>query len=463
MGTMNNFSQRVVVRWFVGLMIAGAGSRGWGADRPPASDQPWPVAAASYDEPDSAGRPNGVRAKTVPVTKGRAPANPVVASKTAKSVRPAASPASRTYVPQQPVGSGIRAAKYAQPAGKVRRTSGYVPLHEHSERIVGDDHYSADEVFEEVPGEIVVEESDGGHPLYVPETEAEMFFDDDCDACGGCGNCVDCCLIPCPPWGSLQAWVGTVGFTGPLNVGGTASFGFQEGINFGSRLPWGILPEIGWQVGVRFTQSDLSGSNLTDTNRNQTFLTAGLFRRVDQGLQFGVAFDLLQENWYGQADLTQVRGELAWVYRARTEYGVWWAVGGRERAPVANVPSSPGVDAALNAIWQPTDLYAGYIRRYFGTCDHGQARVFAGGSGAGDGLLGADAMLPMTDRWSFQAGFTYLIPEQSAGNGPDAGYTQESWNLGVSLVWIPGRPSSKNAFRPLMAVADNGSFLVNRR
>lgn len=458
--------QRVGALMVVG-MILGAVRPGIGADRPPVSDEPWPTAEPARVDPERRARPiTNTRDVSVANSKDRAPANPVVASS-----RPAAK---RGAEPVRPVGSGVRPAAYSQAAGQTpakkqapsknqtRRANGFVPLHEHTARLAS--HPSANDVFEEVQEEMIVDETDSGGPLYVPETEAEMFFEEEeCENCGVCGPHDDCCLIPCPPWGSLQAWVGTNGFTGPLNVGGTASFGFQEGLNFGARLPFGLFPELGWQAGVRFTQTDLSGSELTDTTRNQTFFTAGLFRRVNQGLQFGVAVDLLKEDWYGTANLSQVRGELAWVYRGSTEYGIWWASAGRSETPTANVPLTPAVTSALNTNWTPTDIFAGYVRKYFGTCEHGQARMFFGASGSQDGIIGADAMLPMTDSWSFQAGFTYLIPEQSTGTGTNAGHAQESWNLGVSLVWIPGRPSDKNMYRPLMSVADNGSFLVDRR
>lgn len=468
---MKTVVQRVVI-WCLSLACVASSSLGWSADRPPASDEPWPAAEPAQFIPDPAARP--IVTRTTAPAKTRTPANPVVAANRAPSSTTKAKSYAgddRAYRAAQPVGSGVRPAAYVEPAptrptaarqpSKVRRTSGFVPLHEHTRQVAGINP-SADEVFEEHAGEMVIEEADGGAPYYVPATEEEMFFEDDCDACGGCGNCVDCCLLPCPPWGSLQAWAGTCGFTGPLNMGGAASFGFQEGLNYGAPLPFGMLPDIGWQVGARFTQTSLSGSDLTTASRQQTFLSAGLFRRVHQGLQWGIAYDLLYDTWYGKADLSQVRGEVAWVYRGHTEYGVWWTTGATQTTPTLNVPTTPAVAAALNTTWQPTDLFAFYLRRYFGTCDLGQARVFAGATGSSDGLIGADAFLPMTDNWSFQAGFTYLIPEESTGTGANAGHAQESWNLAVSLVWVPGHPQH-NMFRPLMSVADNGNFMVDRQ
>lgn len=471
---MNSVSQRVV-KLCVGLVLLGISRQGWAADRPPASDDPWPVAEQAAYLP--AITRSAVSREAVPTaTPNRVPANPVMAKNRGVA---AAAPASRNSTPTKaaqpdnrtartvrPVGTGVSQASdfqtlQARPRAKVQRTAGFVPLHEHTEQILGQGP-SYDEVFEDVPGEILSDESGGGDPYYVPETHDGMFFDDEEHACGNCGDCFDCCLLPCPTWGCLQAWAGTVAFTGPVNLGGTGSFGFQEGVNYGSRLPWGILPEVGWQAGVRFTQTNLSGSELTDTKRLQTFFTGGLFRRVHHGLQMGVVMDLLHDEWYGEADLTQIRGELGWIYEGRTEYGIWWAAEGRNKQPVNNIPLTTAVNTAINTVWQPTDIYAAYARRYFGTCNFGQARAYIGATSTKDGILGADALLPMTDRWSFQAGFTYLIPEQSAGAGTNSGHAQESWNLALSVVWVPGRPAH-NRYRPLFSVADNGCFLVDRQ
>ena len=65
------------------------------------------------------------------------------------------------------------------------------------------------------------------------------------------------------------------------------------------------------QVGYRGVSSHYSGASFAEDSRDQGFLTAGLFRRVDWGLQGGAVVDILFDDWYyNSLTLTQLRGEL---------------------------------------------------------------------------------------------------------------------------------------------------------
>ncbi|HBE70385.1 MAG TPA: hypothetical protein DDW52_19725, partial [Planctomycetaceae bacterium] len=101
-------------------------------------------------------------------------------------------------------------------------------------------------------------------------------------------------------WSRAELWAGTVAFTGPGNFLGNSnlvtgqtggSFGFQEGFNFGARMPSLAGGQLGSQIGGRLTQTSLDGSTAGMDRRSQMFLTGGLFRRVDYGLQGGLVVD----------------------------------------------------------------------------------------------------------------------------------------------------------------------------
>ena len=268
----------------------------------------------------------------------------------------------------------------------------------------------------------------------------------------GCG---DACLAPCDvvPVGNLELFAGVQGFTGPRNQGGSGSFGFHQGLNYAIPIP-GFLC-LGGQIGFRATQSSLSGAEFTDNSRNQGFLTAGLFRRVDVGLQGGVVLDYLTESWYdANIDMTNVRGEISWVVGGTHDFGFWFSTGTRS--------SNAGDDDEVER-WVATDLYAFFYRLQFGGCRDGDARLFAGWTGNSDGLIGVDIRLPLAPDWALESNFTYLIPNEGAGEGFEAGHTQESWNIGMSLVWYPGRlwGAGDYYYRPLFRVADNGNFLID--
>ncbi len=277
--------------------------------------------------------------------------------------------------------------------------------------------------------------------------------------CGG-GGCFQCMSIPCPTicFDNFEVFAGVQGFTGPVNRGETGSFGFHEGFNWGAPVP--CFGALGAQIGLQATQSNLSGAESTDETRHQLFLTGGLFRRVDWGLQGGVVFDYLRDDWYANTSLGQLRGELSWVFPCLHEIGFWFAASTGDDTQLSRF--SNGTTATET--FQSTDLYAFFYRHHFDAIEGAQARLFAGWTGDSDGLIGANLHLPLSCDWALEGGFAYLIPEQATGT-IGRGHAEESWNVAMSLVWYPGSRSAigNDYYRPLFNVANNGSFMVGRR
>jgi hypothetical protein len=262
------------------------------------------------------------------------------------------------------------------------------------------------------------------------------------------------------PLNGLEFFGGVQGFTGPVNRGGSASFGFHEGFNFG-------FPACGcvaWQWGANWTQSSFDGSFFTSDMRNQIFVTGGMFRRVDWGLQGGLVVDYLHDEWDYSADLLQLRGEASWKYCGCHEVGCWFTVGVND---ADNLPLSQPVQGSANGIAivpgiatiEVNDLFAFFYRRQF--ANGGEGRAFGGFTSNNQGLVGADVALPINCCWSVRGGFIYVTPDSNASpQRPD--FAEESWNVGISLVWTPcpRQPCVPNYCRPLFNVADNGSFLT---
>jgi hypothetical protein len=289
------------------------------------------------------------------------------------------------------------------------------------------------------------------------------------DACcpKRCGNwCSDgcrwiplCLFVPLPSFSCFEVFGGVQGFTGPANRGGSGSFGFHEGFN------WGV-PLAGFmsgQLGVNWTQSNFSGSLFTPDSRNQIFFTTGLFRRVDWGFQGGLVFDYLHDEWDYSADLAQLRGELSWLWCGCNEVGFWFTAGVNDSSNIAvRQPVFSGNDTVAtinaNATLAVNELYAFFFRRQF-ACG-GQGRLFGGFTGNSQGLVGGDAQLPINPNWSVRSNFIFATSGGSSTTDP--GFTRESWNVGISLVWTPCPRGigGANYNRPLFNVADNGSFLT---
>ena len=73
---------------------------------------------------------------------------------------------------------------------------------------------------------------------------------------------------------------------------------------------------MGYQAGLRWTQSDLSGNAFNSSTRKQTFGTFGLFHRAYRGfgLQGGVVYDRLEDDFFTTAKLSQIRTEVSFLF-----------------------------------------------------------------------------------------------------------------------------------------------------
>jgi len=287
---------------------------------------------------------------------------------------------------------------------------------------------------------------------------------------GQCGECGECEVGPgCPEYElfdgrclhvfrDLSVFGGVDGFKGPLDRGTNGNFGLNEGLNWAGPLgdPWGC----GFQIGANFVQSNFSGApTFTIGNENnryvfhapyrrQVFVTAGIFRRAEVGqIQWGVAFDYLSDDYYEKTDMKQIRSETGYILTDRFEIGYFGAYGlGTERV----------IDGRLDT----TDMFALYVRRNFE--NGGNGRIWAGATGYGDGLLGADLWIPLGGNWALENRANYMIPKQGAS---ETGQPRETWGLVMQLVWYPGQSANcmaRNVYRPLFGVADNSLFMVDR-
>jgi hypothetical protein len=294
-----------------------------------------------------------------------------------------------------------------------------------------------------------------------------------CGECGGCGECEECEMYgggcrPCfAEWlfREFSMFAGIQGFKGPADQGRNGNFGFNEGFNTGGSLgtPW----PVGFQIGFRAAQSNLSGDrvDVVDENnphgatRHQIFITAGVFKRaMCGGLQWGIAFDYLHDSYFytyfndQSADLRQIRSETSFVGPCGNEIGFsgTYAVGGKE------------IDRRIrnlqNLQLNPTDMFTFFFRRQFE--GHGEGRIWAGLSGHGDGIVGAELTLPIGKSWALENRINYLIPKQGHG---DEGQVKEAWGMSAQLVWYPGRRAAcvtSDCYRPLFGVADNANFMI---
>ena len=171
--------------------------------------------------------------------------------------------------------------------------------------------------------------------------------------------------------------------------------------------------------------------------------------------------DFLRDDWYLELDVTQLRGELSWVFPNCHELGFWFTSATESSTTDAVVFNDLDDRVVLTETYEANDLFAFFYRRRIGEMG-GAGRVFAGFSGDSDALLGADMNLPLSDRLSIRTEFTYLIPEDRTDR---LDHRDEAWNVSLGVAWQLGPPSIGrwSYYRPLFDVADNGSFMINRQ
>ncbi len=295
--------------------------------------------------------------------------------------------------------------------------------------------------------------------------------------CGGCGSCDSCShefdslpiFLPIlrPVWSRFDFFAGAQGYRGPMNSAPTAantrgdsgSFGFYQGFNEGRSLRRLFGWDMAGQFGLRATQSNLAGSEFTDQTRHQIFLTGGLFRRVDYGLQYGMVVDYLNDDWYFSGNLVQLRGELSWKAAAAHEFGFQFITGVSDDTSTTVTRTSAGTTFSSQVALEPTDQYRAFYRQQLQNSGHWD--VFLGGTNHSDTVIGTTMSLPVRRRLLVQAGATYLIP---SGGNAEPKFEQESWNVSLGLVFRPGGPTGSGRYsRPMFDVADNGTFMVDRR
>ncbi len=170
--------------------------------------------------------------------------------------------------------------------------------------------------------------------------------------------------------------------------------------------------------------------------------------------------DALEDDWYSEANATQLRGEISWKAACVHEWGYRFTANLKDdevRSPIVNGQFDTFEGFNLNAFfyrrrltWTPGGLvtaFAGFTGQH-------------GADGNNDGFLGADAQLPLSDFVTLRSSAMYLRPDDSPNNGAD-----DAWNVGIQLVFNlrgvrPGCPQTN--FTPLLDVAGNGNFILNR-
>lgn len=263
----------------------------------------------------------------------------------------------------------------------------------------------------------------------------------------------------------FTASAGVTSFTNPTDIGINGNYGTNEALNWA--MPFWNAFGVGWQLGVRGVQTNftpttvnLGGTTISKNARDQQFLTTGFFTRAfeGRGLQGGVAYDYMEDSWFEDNNLAQLRYEMSYVWGYH-EFGFWGASNAADDLGLfGKKTSTPGVASTQS-------LYTGFYRVQFG--DANELKVWGGGTSEQDGIIGALIRAPMHRSLAVEGTFTYVIPNRSNSisfgtAGDQVSFTPSAWNLALNLVWYPAARSRRglaSPYRPLFEVADNGSMI----
>jgi hypothetical protein len=397
-------------------------------------------------------------------------------------------PELRTRVPRQNIPG--------QMASTIRTlNSGYQPGHTRTAQlitegaivdggspVVGESVLSApmtsNGIVSSIPGQSVIQTLQA--PVESGVVYSEPAVLDGCNSCGDSGGYFqdDCCgRGGCPD--GVPCWQGPLGRalrTGSYFFGATAfrhpaytspvgtdlvhdcNFGAYAGFNLGIPLCRLFCGRISGQFGMRSVQTNFGGNEFTDANRDQLFVTAGLYRRVDYGLQAGLVVDVLAEEFFTESDIAQLRGEVSWAYPNGG------ALGFRFTSSQQSDNSSGVFDGTpFNNFASSTENNYRVFLRKIVDCG-GFEEIYAGWTENDHFAVGADFDIPVAQYMAIQAGAVLYLSDLEA---PDSnlGTTRidDSFNLYVGFAFRPqGAAWYRSYDRPLLPVADNGTMLIRR-
>jgi len=263
---------------------------------------------------------------------------------------------------------------------------------------------------------------------------------------------------------------GYSGWRGISEGSGGNNNGFMYGANVGKRL--GALSDwtgIGLQFGGSYGLYDLNGrsSGFRDNQiQQQTFVTAGLFRKPDDLTNFsgGIVMDVMINNNFGQyavaPNLSQLRAQIAYAVNDCHEIGFWTAL--RMSSDTFNVGgplSFRGVDQ-FNFFWHHKFDFGGDGWTWMGIPDNTK---LGGNGNLGGYIFGGTLTAPLSPRWSTYTDLQYMAPSARVGA---SGADQETYFIGIGLIYYPGANARCNSlvdktWMPYMPVGNNGSFMVD--
>ena len=260
-------------------------------------------------------------------------------------------------------------------------------------------------------------------------------------------------------WENLSIGFGASSFKSPMDLQNGGAFGFSETFNWAS--PSTAMMPVNLQAGFRSVQAFPSGypdgnNGWHRDQREQSFGTIGIFRRniMCSPLNFGMAYDMMNEKYLNEYDLEQVRAELSYGGMIGCEFGYRGAFGLRDDT------FRDGNFNKVNVF--AVDYHTLFVKKYF--ANGGEGSLAGGTTKYGDILIRAEYSIPLSNKWGLKNSFSYVVPK--GGHSPPSVPQKESWDVSLQLVYQPRGgvlAGFCNPFRAFFDVADNGTLLQRKK
>lgn len=263
-----------------------------------------------------------------------------------------------------------------------------------------------------------------------------------------------------PGWcDDLSLFLGLDGSKAPEDLGVNANFGLRGAFNW--ELPIWENRGLGVQVGSAVNYANnalpvLKAVNGT-TDRVQSFTTVGLFQRTDFGLNWGVGYDFLAEDYYRSLTFGQWRGQIGHQIGPDNEVGIWTAIrsfGDNARVAGQSFRLKPITQG--NLFWRHVWGNESVTRLWVGLAEeHGRFLLGAPARATAHHpfTFGADLYVPLTDHFALFGEANFITPN-------DTGTVTAT--LGVAFY--PGgraKSAGRSRFAPLLPVANNTTFAID--
>jgi hypothetical protein len=260
---------------------------------------------------------------------------------------------------------------------------------------------------------------------------------------------------------NFSAFLGLDGSKGPEDLGINANFGFRAAANWGYPLldTWGLGVQLGTAVNYSSTAVRVLRLVTGNTDRTQSFTTVGLFQRSALGLNWGVGYDFLLEDYYENLHFGQWRGQVGYQVGANDEFGVWGTLRDRgDSATVADFDLHLRPISQANLFWRRIWTNELVTRMWVGVAEgHGRFLLVAPGESPVHHpvVFGADVYVPLNDHLALFGEANFITPN-------DSGTVTATFGFAFYPA-ASARTAGRSRFAPLLPLANNPTFALDLR